>query len=509
MIIPKYRKEVNNYAIKFLDDFYATLDCFDNASDLNIKDRNIINDVIIRYYCVFFTLMHQHDNNLMRHPELASNFNFIFSVLATEIAAIYFFNNPDPPIGDMRKKNSFETLLKRVGFKLQNLKQEELTNGEIVNKLFDYMYDKHKELFKKEYAFGKDWGIDDSFKLRKYNLTAIISELYDTKFEDIKQKINQIFNFENKQTFWVLLISIIPFALLIFFIPLACFFAADGSKVLLFEKIVYISWAVFFYVCFFTMFAYMLIQCIKLKKKVDVIEEYESYYSKYEKLGVDVLSIQVSKTLLNYADPDRKNKFLPVIADFRLNLIEKYGFVMPMVRVTDSKNIQDYQVVVSVRGRNVCEFYLYPDKYVISEGTADLNNIKIPKDAVKFEYDENVYYWINEKFFKNLDKDSFMTRDEFVKFVLNDVTFKYIEKIFTVQEAYCILEMVKSNFHNEDIYSLTKLDILDFREIFIKILKKGGSLKDLDYVFERIVHYAKNTSDKDFIAFSVYQDLAF
>lgn len=508
MIIPKYRKEVNSYAIKFLDEFYATLDCFDNASDLNIKDRNIINDVIIRYYCAFFTLMHQHDNNLMRHPELASNFNFIFSVLATEVASIYFFYNPDPPIGDMRKKVSFETLLKRVGFKLHNLKQDELTNGEIVNKLFDYMYDKHKELFKKEYAFEKDWGLDERFKLRKFNLTGIISELYDTKFTDLKQKISEIFNFENNQMFWGLLISIIPFALLFFFLPLICLLAS-ASNILLIKKIIYISLAVFFYVSFFSMFAYMLIKCIKLKKKVDIIEEYESYYSKYEKLGVDVLSIQVSKTLLNYADPDRKNKFLPVIADFRLNLIEKYGFVMPMVRVTDSKNIQDYQVVVSVRGRNVCEFFLYPDKYVISEETAALNNIELPKDAIKFEYDEKVYYWINEKFFKNLDKDSFMTRDDFIKFVLNDITFKYIEKIFTVQEAYCILEIVKRDINNEDIYSLSDLNILDFREIFIKILKKGGSIKDLDYVFERIVHYSKNSSDKDFIAFSVYQDLAF
>lgn len=53
MIIPKYNKNVNRYAVKFSDDFYAALDFIDNASELNIKDRNMINDVLTRYYCVF------------------------------------------------------------------------------------------------------------------------------------------------------------------------------------------------------------------------------------------------------------------------------------------------------------------------------------------------------------------------------------------------------------------------------------------------------------------------
>ena len=77
MIIPKYHKEVNHYAVKFLEDFYANLDCFDNVSELNLKDRNMINEILTRYYCAFFTLMHQENKKLMHHPELADDFNFI------------------------------------------------------------------------------------------------------------------------------------------------------------------------------------------------------------------------------------------------------------------------------------------------------------------------------------------------------------------------------------------------------------------------------------------------
>jgi len=505
MIIPKYSKEVNSYAAKFLKDFYANLDCFEDVSDLNLKDRNMINDVLTRYYCTFFTLMHQEDKKLMHHPELATSFNFIFCVLMTEITCIYFFTEQDPPLGDLRKKLSFETLVKRIGFKLHNLKQEDLTNGEIVSKLFDYIYDKHKELFENEYIFDSDWGMTDDQKLRKYNLLGVINELSQTKFDDLKTKFAKIFNFDNNQMFWALLISIIPFAALFFFLPALCLLMPVNN----YERVISVGLVAFFYVSFFTMFGYMLISCIKAKNKLDVLESYESYYANYYKLGVDVLSIIISTDLLNYVDPERQNKLIPVIADFRLNLIEKHGFVMPMVRVLDDKSIGNHKVIVKVRGRQVSEFEFSPNRYVISEESAVKNLVNIPKKAIKFEYNGKFYYWIKDTFFRNISEDIYMTRDNFIKFVLNDIVFKYIDKIFTVQEAFATLEMVKSDYHDDEIYSMTNLNILDFREIFIKIIEKGGSLKDLDFVFERIINHSKTSQDKDFIAFSVCQDIAY
>lgn len=84
-----------------------------------------------------------------------------------------------------------------------------------------------------------------------------------------------------------------------------------------------------------------------------------------------------------------------------------------------------------------------------------------------------------------------------------------MDKIFTIQEAYCLLEIVKMDYDNDNIYSLTDFSTLDYRDIFMKIIEKGGSLKDIDYIFERIVNYSKTSNDKDFIAFSVCQDVAF
>lgn len=112
--------------------------------------------------------MHQDDKKLLRYPELATRFNFLFSLLATEVVAIYFFTYPDPPLPDIRKKMSFETLIKRMGFKLCNLNQDELSDGEIYSQLVDYIYDKHKELFQKDYNFEPDWGASTVRKVRRF-----------------------------------------------------------------------------------------------------------------------------------------------------------------------------------------------------------------------------------------------------------------------------------------------------------------------------------------------------
>lgn len=501
MIIPKYNKNINRYALTFLDDFYASLACLEEVSDLNLKERNIINDVLTRYYCVFFTLMHQDNKKLMHHPELATSFNFLFGLLATEATIIYFFTYPDPPLSDIRKKISFETLVKRMGFKLHNLKQEDLTDGEIYSKLVDYIYDKHIELFEKEYSFSPDFIPSRENKLRKFCSIAVLQELYKSKFDEIRSSINKIFNFDNHASFWITLLAIVPFSLLFFFIPLGNLWFKSS--------IIHVPLVTFFYIAFFSMFGYMLFVCYRAKKKLDILEEYESYYSKYQRLGVDVLSVYISKQLLNYVDDERQNRFLPIIADFRLNLLDDYGLVLPMIRVMDKKDLEDYKIIVRVRNNEVAEFNFYPDRFVISEKDLQILKIKIPKTSVKMEYDGKVYYWIKDKFFKNIEKDAYMTREEFIKYVLNDITFKYIYKIFTLEETFCLLELIKNKEDELNIYNLSDFNIADFREIFVKILQKGGSLKDITYVFERIIYYSNSSKDKDFIAFSVCQDLVF
>ncbi len=42
MIIPKYKKHINRFAINFLDIFYETLENNFSEYELNLKDRNII-----------------------------------------------------------------------------------------------------------------------------------------------------------------------------------------------------------------------------------------------------------------------------------------------------------------------------------------------------------------------------------------------------------------------------------------------------------------------------------
>lgn len=497
----KYNKDINNYASQFVQNFYENLDATEYVSTLNLKDRNNINDVLIRYYSYFFMLIHSKDKKLMHSPELATDFNSIFISLAIQAVRLYYFSNPEPKLEDTQKKLLLDSLIKAVGFKLVNLKQDDLTNAEIVSSLFDFMYDQHKKMLENKYNFDDFSYMPQNTKLRMFVLPKILYENFiQSKLNDLKQKLYRIINFEDNESFKVLSSSIIPFCLLFFFLPL-CGLAFNNIKFIILVSI--------FYIGFFALFGYLLTTCLKIKNKIDAIKLYQNYYDHYQRLGVDIVSIYVSENLISYAE----DEMLYAISNLRLYLTDKKGFVTPYTRILDHEKLEDNTMIINVRGRKVCELKFYPDKFAMDEENIKAFNIKQPKDTQKTEFEGDCYYWVDKKYVKNIDEDFYFTPYGFIKIVLHQITFKYLDKIFTEEEAFALLELIASQYKNKDmssnIYELTDYSILDFKDIFVKILQKGGSIKDILYVFERIVHYSKSNKDLDTIAFAICQDLTF
>ncbi len=97
----------------------------------------------------------------------------------------------------------------------------------------------------------------------------------------------------------------------------------------------------------------------------------------------------------------------------------------------------------------------------------------------------------------------FIWKNKIKNIILNN-----IDKIFTIEETITILELnVFINDRKNNVLE-NKLDIYDIREIFVKIIQKGGSLIDFLYVYERINHYLKTTRNTKEIAELICSDLA-
>lgn len=102
----------------------------------------------------------------------------------------------------------------------------------------------------------------------------------------------------------------------------------------------------------------------------------------YERLGVDVLSLQVGAGLLVIADPDQEGQLLAKIAALRQRVTDELGYILPNIRIMDSSALEANEYVISIRNNVVASGFVYPGKYMVIADQWDSVKKTIPEDAI-------------------------------------------------------------------------------------------------------------------------------
>lgn len=85
----------------------------------------------------------------------------------------------------------------------------------------------------------------------------------------------------------------------------------------------------------------------------------------YERLGVDVLSLQVGSNLLVIADPDQEGQLLAKIAALRQRVTDELGYILPNIRIMDSSALDANEYLIAIRGNTVATGYVYPGRLMV------------------------------------------------------------------------------------------------------------------------------------------------
>lgn len=85
----------------------------------------------------------------------------------------------------------------------------------------------------------------------------------------------------------------------------------------------------------------------------------------YERLGVDILSLQVGSNLLVIADPDQEGQLLAKIAALRQRVTDELGYILPNIRIMDSSALDANEYMILIRGNTVATGYVYPGKFMV------------------------------------------------------------------------------------------------------------------------------------------------
>ncbi len=223
----------------------------------------------------------------------------------------------------------------------------------------------------------------------------------------------------------------------------------------------------------------------------------------YERLGVDVLALQVGTGLLSIADPEQDGQLLAKIAALRQRVTDELGFIIPNIRIMDSSALDANEYSIQIRGNKVANGFVYPGKVMVLADQWDAMNRPVPQDAIVGldpTYQTQAY-WLSKD---SIGPDDNISRTEPTDVVvthLQECVRKYVDEVMTKTDVLKLMELVKSQDPTlvNDLVP-TIISTSDLRKIFVNLIRERVSIKDIIFIFERLCDYARFSKEPDILS---------
>ena len=223
----------------------------------------------------------------------------------------------------------------------------------------------------------------------------------------------------------------------------------------------------------------------------------------YERLGVDVLSLQVGAGLLVIADPEQDGQLLAKIAALRQRVTDDLGYIIPNIRIMDSSAIGDNEYLIAIRGNPVAVGTVYPGKLMVVADQYEALGKKLPENAIVSVEPtfQSQAYWLNPQHIGKNDKIQAVDAVDVIVTHLQECVRKYVDEVMTKTDVLKLMELVKSQDPTlvNDLVP-TIISTSDLRKIFVNLIREKVSIKDVIFIFERLCDYARFSKEPDILS---------
>ncbi len=219
----------------------------------------------------------------------------------------------------------------------------------------------------------------------------------------------------------------------------------------------------------------------------------------YERLGVDIIGIQVGRSLLTIADPDQEGQLLAKTAALRQRLTDDYGYIIPSCRIQDNSQLEEYEYSISIRNNVVASGFVYPGKYMVIADQWDSVKKTIPEGAivgVEPTYQTQAY-WISEEDAEAAKNVTTVEATDVIITHLGECVIKYVDEIMTDLDIEKYIEHVKSENSSQINYLMEHLTVYDIRRILVNLIREKVSIKDIGFIFMKLCEFVIYTTETE------------
>ena len=223
----------------------------------------------------------------------------------------------------------------------------------------------------------------------------------------------------------------------------------------------------------------------------------------YERLGVDILGLEVGSNLIVIADPEQEGQLLAKIAALRQRMTDELGFIIPNIRIMDSSALGEYEYLIKVRGNIVATGEVYPGRLMVIAEQWDAAGLPPPENVITSTDPtyQTQAYWLMPQ---DIPQDAGLTTVDPTDAVvthLQDCVKKYVDEIMNKTDVLKLMELVKAQdptLVNDLVPAI--ISTSDLRKIFVNLIRESVSIKDIIFVFERLCDYARFSKEPDILS---------
>ena len=218
----------------------------------------------------------------------------------------------------------------------------------------------------------------------------------------------------------------------------------------------------------------------------------------FQKLGVDILRLEIGACLLCIADPDQEGKLLANTAALRVELRNKLGYIIPNIRICDSSELEEFEYQIYVRDEVVASGWVYPDKYMVIADEWDSKVGEVPENVIYGVDPTNDVqcYWLNRENVEKHTNISAIIPEDVIITHIESVVIKYVDSIITTCDIEKYFERARKEENAEKLIERLqeRLEPEAIRKVFVNLIREKVSIKDIIYVFDRLTEFSKYTT---------------
>src|SRR5574344_135211 len=214
----------------------------------------------------------------------------------------------------------------------------------------------------------------------------------------------------------------------------------------------------------------------------------------YSRIGKEKFSVNLSEELIDFVSPDSDDDLLSETVKLRQKMTDEMGYVLPRLIFQDDDTLEPYEFSIYVHSLNVYKSTAVPEHKAFFKD--ELNITRKPKNTivVKDIITEKEVWWIPNEECEDFWKEG-LTPVEYITRAIEFIAFKYVSDLLDygdINRYVTLVEKRNSFVVNNIIPDFITLSELKY--ILINLIKEHISIKDIDYIFEKINDFSDEPS---------------